>query len=37
MSALSRHFSEVPQALLDAAASPGGLADDMTVVALRIR
>jgi len=37
MSALASHFAEVPQALLDAAASPGGPADDMTVVALRIR
>jgi hypothetical protein len=30
------HFSEVPQAILDAAARTGCY-DDMTVVALRIR
>jgi hypothetical protein len=32
-----RHFSEVPQAVLDAATPPDGPADDMTVVALRVR
>ena len=37
MSAVTRHFSEVPQAILDAATSPDGPGDDMTVVALRIR
>lgn len=37
MSALTKHFSEVPQAILDAATSPDGPGDDMTVVALRIR
>ncbi len=36
-SALARHFSEVPQGILDAAAPAGGPADDMTVVALRQR
>jgi serine/threonine protein phosphatase PrpC len=36
-SALAKHFSEVPQAVLDAATSPDGPADDMTVIALRIR
>ncbi len=36
-SALARHFSEVPQALLDAATPTGEPADDMTVVALRQR
>lgn len=37
MSALTKHFSEVPQAVLDAAVSPPGPGDDMTVVAIRIR
>ena len=32
-----RHFSEVPEAVLDAATPPDGPPDDMTVVALRIR
>ena len=36
-SALARHFSEVPQAILDAATTPEGPFDDMTVVALRNR
>jgi len=36
-SALTRHFSEVPQAILDAATSGDGPADDMTVVTLRQR
>jgi Stage II sporulation protein E (SpoIIE) len=36
-SALARHFSEVPQAILDAATPTGEPADDMTVVALRQR
>ena len=36
-SVLARHFSEIPQALLDAAAPTGEPADDMTVVALRQR
>ncbi len=31
------HFSDVPQAVLDAAVPPDGPPDDMTVVALRIR
>jgi serine/threonine protein phosphatase PrpC len=37
MSAMTKHFSEVPQAVLDAAMMPGGPGDDMTVVAIRIR
>jgi serine/threonine protein phosphatase PrpC len=37
MSALGRHFSEVPQAILDGAAPTGEPADDMTVIALRQR
>jgi hypothetical protein len=37
MAAALRHLSEVPEALLDAATPRGGPADDMTVVALRIR
>lgn len=37
MTALSQHFSEVAQAILDAAISPDGPADDMTAVALRMR
>jgi hypothetical protein len=36
MSALTGHFSEVPQAILDAAYPCGDPADDATVVALRI-
>ena len=36
-SALARHFSEVPQGILDAASPAGEPADDMTVVALRQR
>jgi hypothetical protein len=32
-----RHFSEVPQAVLDAATPADGPSDDMTVVALRVR
>jgi serine/threonine protein phosphatase PrpC len=35
--ASSRHFSEVPEAILDAATPPDGPPDDMTVVALRLR
>ncbi len=35
--AAARHFSEVPEAVLDAASPPDGPADDMTVVALRLR
>jgi hypothetical protein len=35
--ALARHFSEVPQAILDTATPADGPADDMTVVALRLR
>ena len=37
MSALSKHFSEVPLAVLDAVTTADGPGDDMTVVALRIR
>jgi hypothetical protein len=37
MSALTKHFSEVPQAVLDAATPPNGPCDDMTVVAIRVR
>jgi hypothetical protein len=37
ISALGRHFSEVPQALIDVATPTGEPADDMTVVALRQR
>jgi serine/threonine protein phosphatase PrpC len=37
MAAALRHLSEVPEALLDAATPGDGPADDMTVVALRIR
>jgi serine/threonine protein phosphatase PrpC len=37
MSAVTKHFSEVPQAVLDAAMMPGGPGDDMTVVAIRVR
>ena len=36
-SALGRHFSEVPQAILDTATPTGEPADDMTVVAMRLR
>lgn len=36
-SALGRHFSELPQVLLDGAAPRGEPADDMTVVAMRLR
>jgi serine/threonine protein phosphatase PrpC len=36
-SALARHFSEVPLALLDGATPSGEPADDMTVVAMRQR
>lgn len=36
-SAMVKHFSEVPQALLDGAAPSGEPADDMTVVAMRQR
>jgi len=36
MSAMGGHFSDVPQAILDAATSSDGPADDMTVVALRL-
>ena len=32
-----RHFSEVPQAVLDAATPADGPSDDMTVIALRVR
>jgi len=35
--AAARHFSEVPEAVLDAATPPDGSPDDMTVVALRLR
>lgn len=35
-SAVTRHFSEVPQAILDAATPTDGPVDDMTVVALRL-
>jgi serine/threonine protein phosphatase PrpC len=35
--AAQRHFSEVPEAVLDAATPPDGPPDDMTVVALRLR
>lgn len=34
-SAITRHFSEVPQAILDGATPSGQPADDMTVVAMR--
>ena len=37
MSAVTKHFSEVPQAVLDAAILPGGPGDDMTAVAIRVR
>jgi serine/threonine protein phosphatase PrpC len=37
MSAVTKHFSEVPQAVLDAAMMPGGPGDDMTVVGIRVR
>jgi Stage II sporulation protein E (SpoIIE) len=36
-SALAWHFSEVPQAILDTATPTDGPADDMTVVAMRLR
>jgi serine/threonine protein phosphatase PrpC len=36
-SAASRHFSEVPEAILGAATPPDGPPDDMTVVALRVK
>jgi len=35
--ASSRHFSEVPEAILDAATPADGPPDDMTVVALRVK
>ncbi len=35
--AAARHFSEVPEAVLDAATPPDGPPDDMTIVALRLR
>jgi len=35
-SALARHFSEVPQAILDTATPGDGPVDDMTVVAMRL-
>jgi len=35
--AAARHFSEVPEAVLDAGSPADGPADDMTVVALRLR
>jgi len=37
LSALSKHFSDVPLAILDAATPPDGPPDDMTVIALRLR
>jgi len=37
MSAVTKHFSELLKAVLDAAMMPGGPGDDMTVVAIRIR
>lgn len=36
-SGMARHFSEVPQAVLDTATPTGEPADDMTVVAMRLR